>query len=97
MTGIDPLTILVDMVADAVAPRVAALLQTPATTQQDEWLRPDEAAGVAKLSKARLETLRRIGGGPPFERTGRRVRYRRADLDSWLRGRINEAVGGGRK
>jgi hypothetical protein len=86
MTATDPLTVLIEMLADAVAPRVVALLQTPVPSQ-DEWLRPDEAADVAKLSKARLETLRRIGGGPPFERTGRRVRYRRADLDAWLRGR----------
>jgi predicted DNA-binding transcriptional regulator AlpA len=89
----DPLTVFVEMLADAVAPRVAALLQAPPAPPPDEWLRPEEAAAVAKLSKARLETLRRIGGGPRFERTGRRVRYRRADIDAWVRGRAAAGTG----
>ena len=46
-------------------------------------VRPDEAAADVSSRQA-LETLRHEGGGPPFERNGRRVRYRRADLDEWL-------------
>ncbi|MHB8496052.1 MAG: helix-turn-helix domain-containing protein [Casimicrobiaceae bacterium] len=82
---------LVNLLADAVAERIAASLQASAPAP-DEWLLAYEAAAVAKLSTARLETLRRIGGGPPFERTGRRVRYRRADVDAWLRGRSTGSV-----
>jgi hypothetical protein len=42
------------------------------------------AADYLGLSPATLETLRIRGGGPPFSKLGRRVVYRREDLDAWL-------------
>ena len=42
------------------------------------------AADYLGLSPATLETLRSRGGGPPFVKLGRRVVYRREDLDAWL-------------
>ncbi len=42
------------------------------------------AAEYLGLSPATLETLRCRGGGPPFVKLGRRVVYRREDLEAWL-------------
>ena len=42
------------------------------------------AAEYVGLSPATLETMRIRGGGPPFVKLGRRVVYRRDDLDAWL-------------
>ncbi len=42
------------------------------------------AAEYLGLSPATLETLRTRGGGPPFVKLGRRVVYRREDLEAWL-------------
>jgi hypothetical protein len=36
------------------------------------------------LSKSYLEKLRVVGGGPPFIKVGKAVRYKLADLDTWL-------------
>ena len=43
------------------------------------------AADYVGLSPATLETLRVRGGGPTFVKLGRRVVYRREDLDAWLK------------
>lgn len=45
------------------------------------------AAKFLSLSPKTLETLRTRGGGPTFSKLGRRVVYRREDLDSWLKNR----------
>ncbi|MEM7480301.1 MAG: helix-turn-helix domain-containing protein [Acidobacteriota bacterium] len=45
------------------------------------------AAEYLGLAPATLETLRSRGGGPPFVKLGRRVVYRREDLDVWLEDR----------
>ncbi len=42
------------------------------------------AAAFLGLSPATLETLRCRGGGPPFVKLGRRVVYRREDLEAWI-------------
>ncbi|MDY7093778.1 MAG: helix-turn-helix domain-containing protein [Acidobacteriota bacterium] len=42
------------------------------------------AAEYLGLSPATLETMRSRGGGPVFVKLGRRVVYRREDLDEWL-------------
>ncbi|MFP3939500.1 MAG: helix-turn-helix domain-containing protein [Thermoanaerobaculia bacterium] len=42
------------------------------------------AAEYLGLSPATLETMRTRGGGPVFVKLGRRVVYRREDLDEWL-------------
>jgi excisionase family DNA binding protein len=58
-----------------------------------EWMKSCEAAEYVRLSEAHLETLRREGGGPHFERYGRRVRYKRADLDAWIEQRATKKGG----
>jgi predicted DNA-binding transcriptional regulator AlpA len=46
------------------------------------------AAERTKLSVSMLEKLRVYGGGPPYLKIGRSVRYRVADLDTWLAARL---------
>jgi excisionase family DNA binding protein len=49
-----------------------------------DYLKTAEAANYLRLSQPTLERLRLSGDGPPFAKLGKAVRYRRADLDSWL-------------
>ncbi len=42
-----------------------------------------DAAAYLGLSPATLEKWRVQGGGPPFERLGRSVRYKVTALDAW--------------
>ena len=74
-------------IANAIAQQVAAQLQPAPAAPDFEWLKPKEAATHVRLSYKRLETLRRLGNGPSFERNGRRVRYSKSALDAWLRQR----------
>lgn len=51
----------------------------------------DDTAGAAEYLDLGVSTLNRwrgTGEGPPFVKIGSRVRYRRADLDAWLKQRI---------
>jgi predicted DNA-binding transcriptional regulator AlpA len=50
------------------------------------------AATYLGLSPKTLETLRTRGGGPPFLKLGRRVVYRKADLDTWLAARVRRST-----
>jgi excisionase family DNA binding protein len=47
-----------------------------------------EAARVLRLSERTLERLRVSGGGPLFVKAGRAVRYREADLETWIDARV---------
>jgi excisionase family DNA binding protein len=75
---LDPKT----LVADAVREALAAVSDI---AERREWFAPDEAGEYLRISEKTLENLRAQGRGPAFCRIGNRlVRYRRADLDSWL-------------
>jgi hypothetical protein len=50
----------------------------------DAAVDPLEAAGITGLSEAALATRRCRGGGPPFIKDGKSVRYLRRDLLEWL-------------
>ena len=47
-------------------------------------LNQDQAAEVLAVRPRTLETWRCRGGGPPFVRVGRGVRYRLRDLHAWI-------------
>ena len=47
-----------------------------------------EAATYTRLGKPTLERYRLTGDGPRFCKLGKSVRYRRADLDTWLCSRL---------
>ncbi len=57
-------------------------------TTQERLLTTIEAAEILQLSKAHLDKLRLVGGGPRFVRLGRAVRYRAADLQAWVEANI---------
>jgi predicted DNA-binding transcriptional regulator AlpA len=67
-------------------------MRTSAVTaiSDDEWLKPQEAARLAKLSVSTLSDKRWKGTGPPFRKLtpgrGGRIRYRRSDVLAWLAG-----------
>jgi hypothetical protein len=42
------------------------------------------ASDHTTFSTSYLEKLRVVGGGPPFIKVGKAVRYKLADLDTWL-------------
>ena len=49
-----------------------------------KWLTVQEAAAHVGISVSLLNRLRCVGGGPPFVKVGRCVRYSVADLDQWM-------------
>jgi excisionase family DNA binding protein len=49
-------------------------------------LNTTEAAEVLRLGVATLHRWRKAGKGPVFVEMGRKVYYRRADLDRWVDG-----------
>lgn len=49
-----------------------------------EVMNTEEAARYLGCSTQLLEGLRVKGGGPPYSKVARLVRYRRAALDQWL-------------
>lgn len=75
---------LVDMVAERVAAKVSAAAPPPAPAQPDQWLTTREAARYLRRVPSTLEDWRKKGIGPRFYQQGRRVRYRRSDLDGWM-------------
>lgn len=51
------------------------------------YLTSEEAAGFLCLSPRTLEKQRTNGGGPPYRKFGRAVRYSMADLERWAEAR----------
>jgi hypothetical protein len=56
---------------------------------------PAEAAIITGLSDRTLEALRRTGGGPPFFKFRRLVRYRRRDLLAWVEANMKSSTSEG--
>ena len=52
-------------------------------TSDDPLLRSDEAAGILNVKPTTLERWRMTGGGPPYLKLGKVVRYRRSDLEAF--------------
>ena len=49
-----------------------------------DYLPPKKAAIYLDTSTSTLAKLRVYGGGPPFHRLGRAIRYRKIDLDEFM-------------
>lgn len=62
---------------------------TPSWKQEKDeiLLTTKEVAAYLRVSKSYLDKLRVYGGGPKFLRFGRKILYRKADLDFWAAGR----------
>lgn len=56
--------------------------------QHQTFLDSDQAADYLGLKRTTLEAWRCRGGGPRFIKLGRLVKYRRADLDSFIESRV---------
>jgi len=54
-------------------------------TMESDLLTPTEAAKVLRVSPATLPRWRWAGDGPDFVRIGRSIRYRREDLEKFVR------------
>ena len=72
----------------------AAVAQARAELPPPGWLDTHSAAAYLSVTRKQLEHWRSAGGGPPFVRIGRHVRYGRAALDAWMDARsvANTAV-----
>lgn len=59
--------------------------------EQQNTLTPKKAASYLGISEAALRLWRSRGEGPRHFKAGEKlVRYRRADLDSWIESRLSE-------
>lgn len=61
------------------------------TTQQPELLTLTEAAALLRAPIATLRYWRHLGIGPRSFRVGRRVLYRRDDLNTWINTQRDDA------
>lgn len=50
----------------------------------NEIMRPKEAADYVGSTVGSLATYRYLDKGPTYIKAGRKILYRRADLDAWL-------------
>lgn len=53
----------------------------------DELLPTPEASAYIRISPATMASYRSCGIGPAFLKFGKRVLYRRSDLDAWIASR----------
>jgi excisionase family DNA binding protein len=56
------------------------------------WVDTKKAAEHLGIHRDSLRRFRRVGGGPPFTRIGRSVRYRLEDIDAWMRSRMAKST-----
>ena len=56
-------------------------------TRKNELLNPPSAAVYLAVAISSLAKWRVTGEGPPFIKIGSSVRYRTADLETWIEGR----------
>ena len=56
-------------------------------------VRTEEAAKILDVTKSTLEYWRCRGGGPPYIKYGRAVRYREADLHQFIESRLQRNTG----
>ena len=56
-------------------------------TKKNELLNPPSAAVYLAVAISSLAKWRVTGEGPPFIKIGSSVRYRTADLETWIEGR----------
>lgn len=52
---------------------------------EDSWLTQKETAKMLQVSTRWLLRHRHMGTGPPHVRLGRFIRYKKSDVDVWMR------------
>jgi len=68
----------------------------PAKPHVEELIGQQDAARLLSVSERTLEGWRHRGGGPPYVKLERAVRYRRCDLVAWIEAqtKASTSVGG---
>ena len=56
----------------------------PARPTSEGYMTSEQAAAYLKVSARSLEAFRRRGGGPPYYKVGRLVRYAPSELREWM-------------
>lgn len=72
-----------DLMAESTGNPARLRMRIEDVEKSPSYLSQPEAAELLRLSPRTLERHRLSGTGPRFCRLGRRVVYRRADLDAW--------------
>ena len=60
--------------------------------QGSPFLTTDQAAEYVGLKRRTLEKMRTLGGGPPYRKHGRYVRYHIDELKAWSEGRARRST-----
>jgi hypothetical protein len=79
----DLIDMLADTIAEAIAERFAKNFTAP-IIPVPEIMDTAQAAAYMGISTQQLEIARCKGGGPPFSKWGRLVKYRRTAIDDFL-------------
>jgi len=61
-------------------------------TNRDPKLDTPEAADYLGLKPRTMEKLRIVGGGPRYQKLGRRVKYPVSELDRWAAARLRSST-----
>lgn len=61
-------------------------------TATPELLTSEEAAELLRVSPRSLNNMRSRGGGPPYVKLGRLVRYDRRRLAAWIEARVRTST-----
>lgn len=78
--------------ASTPTPQQATKTEPSSEDEARTVLPTEHAASYLGLRPKTLETLRTRGGGPPFLKLGRRVVYRKSDLDTWLAAKVRRST-----
>lgn len=71
---------------DVIAERVAKIMAERAPAPPDRWLSTQEADEYIGAKQGRVADLKQLGYLKPAGYDGRLPKYRRSDLDAYLRG-----------
>ena len=64
----------------------------PITIDSDGLLDQKQVARIIRMSTKFLEARRVRGGGIPYVKIGRLVRYRRADIEQWIESQLHTST-----
>lgn len=73
-------------------PRDGTVLKAAPELSNERLLTSKEAANFLRLSLSWLSKSRMSGGGPPFVKIGRSIRYHEGALLKWLKGQTRQST-----
>ena len=69
---------------------MTAAPRTAGPPEPDRLMTIDEVATYTQLSKFTLYKMRSEGHGPRAARLGKHLRYRKSDVDTWIRSKMDD-------